>query len=100
MQNNPKGNRLPFATAPKVICALIANCQRATEHRIQYTFNFLGYFWILQAVAETLLHAAKRNWKPFGAETKGGKYIFVFLFSVLTDCTLYDHLFILNHIMR
>jgi hypothetical protein len=40
MQSNPKGNRLPFATAPEVIWALLANCQRVMEHRMQYTLIF------------------------------------------------------------
>ncbi len=44
MQSNPKGNRLPFATAPKVILALLVNCQRAMEHRMQYTFVFVDFF--------------------------------------------------------
>jgi sterol desaturase/sphingolipid hydroxylase (fatty acid hydroxylase superfamily) len=43
------------------------------EHRMQNTFNFAEFFWILQAVADTLLHSSKRNQIPFGAETKGAK---------------------------
>ncbi len=35
LQSDQKGDRLPFATAPKVIWALLANCQRVMEHRMQ-----------------------------------------------------------------
>jgi hypothetical protein len=35
MQSDQKGDWLPFATAPKVIWALLANGQRVTENRMQ-----------------------------------------------------------------
>ena len=54
MQRDPKGNRLPFVIAPKVIWALLANCQRVTEHRMQYTFIFAD-----------LLGFAGGSWYPF-----------------------------------
>jgi len=54
MQRDPKGNRLPFVTAPKVIWALLANCQRVTEHRMQYTFIFADF-----------LEFAGGSWYPF-----------------------------------
>ncbi len=35
MQNDQKGNRFPFETALKIIWALLANCQRVMEDRMQ-----------------------------------------------------------------
>jgi hypothetical protein len=35
MQSDQKGNRLPFATALKVLWALLANCKRAMEDSMQ-----------------------------------------------------------------
>jgi hypothetical protein len=43
------------------------------EHRMQYNLIFVDFFWILQAVADTLLHSSKRNKITFGAEIKGAK---------------------------
>ncbi len=40
MQSDQKGDRLPFATTPKVIRALLENCQRVMEHRMQVLPNF------------------------------------------------------------
>ncbi len=54
MQSNAKGNRLPFATAKKGIWALLANCQRVMEHRMQYTLTFSDF-----------LDFAAGSWFPF-----------------------------------
>jgi hypothetical protein len=35
MQSGEKGDRLSFATAPKIIWALLANRQRVIEHRMK-----------------------------------------------------------------
>jgi hypothetical protein len=45
----------------KLFGVLLANCQRVKEHRMQDTFIFPVFIWILQAVDDTLLHSAKTN---------------------------------------
>jgi len=82
MQRDPKGNRLPFVTAPKVIWALLASCHRVTEHRMQYTFifaDFLGFcrrllipFCILQKGIRYLLEQKQKGpSNPFKQSYKG-----------------------------
>jgi hypothetical protein len=39
LQSDQKGDQLPFATAPKVIRAPLANFQRVMEHRMQIQKN-------------------------------------------------------------
>jgi hypothetical protein len=62
MQSNPKGNRLPtFCNSTKSYLGPFSNLPKGngTSHAIH--FNISGFFRILLAVANTLLHAAKRN---------------------------------------
>jgi hypothetical protein len=82
MQFALKGIWLPLATALKGIRDPFARCMKVFDYRntlwfsriffdFAILFDFRGFFFILHAVSNPFLQAAKRNLIPFGAETKG-----------------------------
>ena len=70
MQRDPKGNRLPFATAHKDISVPFASCRKVSDSRMQYIFIFADFF-DLHAVSNTFWLFAKRRQTTFRTETKG-----------------------------
>jgi hypothetical protein len=67
--NIPKGNRLPFAKAPKVVWALLANFRRIIEHRLQID-------WICMRCSITLSQFAERAQITCGTVAKGNQLPF------------------------
>ena len=70
MQRDPKGNRLPFATAHKDISVPFARCRKVSDSRMQNICIFADFF-DLHAVSDTFWLFAKRGQTTFRTETKG-----------------------------
>ncbi len=62
MQRDPKGNRLPFATAHKDISVPFASCRKVSDSRMQNICFFADFF-----------RFCMRYLTPFGFLPKGGR---------------------------
>jgi hypothetical protein len=93
MRNKQRGNRLPLATAPKVIWALIANWQRepfSPRKRTSQNMKFL-FLWVIFA----LMDPAPDSWSTDLTESGFETLIFSILFGIAVEirefiCTISD----------